>query len=238
MVKVDLVGKLLAPRLLGLLLTVACLYWLASRASQARNIDAWHAMACLTPFVIHSMLEFPFPYAYFLLPAGILVGIVEATHDSSRKLQIKSSWLWWSLILWVGMGGAVVREYFLAEEDFRIVRFENIRVGTTPSSYQVPEIRLLTHLGAMLVQARVQARPGMSQGELHDLEQVALRFPYASLAFRYAVALGLNGDPAGATHQMAIVRGMYGKKYYQQATSELRALEREKYPQLHAVQTP
>jgi hypothetical protein len=136
------------------------------------------------------------------------------------------------------MGGAVVREYFLAEEDFRIVRFENIRVGTTPSSYQVPEIRLLTHLGAMLVQARVQARPGMSQGELHDLEQVALRFPYASLAFRYAVALGLNGDPAGATHQMAIVRGMYGKKYYQQATSELRALEREKYPQLHAVQTP
>jgi hypothetical protein len=222
----------------GLLLSGACLYWLISRAWQARSIVGWHAMACLVPFSVHSMLEFPFPYAYFLLPAGILVGIVEATRIDHCKIQVRTIWLWGILGVWVLLGSAVVREYFLVEEDFRFVRFENMRVGTTPTIYQIPEIRLLTQMGAMLIQARVEARPEMSQSELDELRKVALRFPYAALSFRYAVALGLNGDPAGATRQMAIVKGMYGKLYYRQAIDSLRRLELEKYPQLKAVLTP
>jgi hypothetical protein len=222
----------------GLLLTGACIYWLVSRAWQSRSIPGWHAMACLVPFAIHSLLEFPFPYAYFLLPAGMLVGVVEATRSDARTIQVKTRWLWGVMVIWVVMGGAVVREYFAIEEDFRIVRFENMRVGSTPTSYQAPEIHLLTHMGAMLTQARVEARPGMSQSELNNLREVALRFPYAVMSLRYAVALGLNGDPAGATRQMAVVRGMYGKLYYRQAIDSLRRLEQEKYPQLKAVLTP
>lgn len=131
----------------------------------------------------HALVIFPFPYAYFLLPAGIwwVSSKPRASTTARSRSEPSGFGAFWCLGV---LGSAVVREYFLVEEDFRFVRFENMRVGTTPNSYQIPEIHLLTQMGAMLTQARVEARPGMSPGELNDLGEVALRFPYAALAFR------------------------------------------------------
>ena len=95
--------------------------------------------------------------------------------------------------------------------------------------------------GSVLDQVRAgrqQARPGMTDDELENLRKASLRFPYGSLGLRNALALGLNGNPAGATHQMAVIRGMYGEYYYQAAVSVLRDLEKEKYPVLSLVETP
>ena len=97
---------------------------------------------------------------------------------------------------------------------------------------------MISHMGAMLKAGRQQARPGMTDDELENLRKASLRFPYGSLGLRNALALGLNGNHAGATHQMAVIRGMYGEYYYQAAVSVLRDLEKEKYPVLSLVETP
>lgn len=223
---------------LGLVLTAACAYWFVSRMHGAMRSNAVYAVACLLPIAVHSMVEYPFAYSYFLLTAGLMVGIVEASHRGIHTIRLNLRWVGCALAAWFVLGSYMVYEYLLIEEDFRIVRFENLRIGQTPVEYKVPDIWMFSHMASMLKAGRQQALPGMKPDDLENLRKASLRFPYGALGLRYALALGLNGDPAGATRQMAVVRGMYGEYYYQAAVSVLRALQQEKYPELSKVVTP
>lgn len=223
---------------LGLLLTGACAYWFVSRMVRSTQSNAIYAMACLLPIAVHSMVEYPFAYSYFLLAAGVMVGIVEASQLGEKITRLRLRWIMATLSIWFVFGSYMSYEYFLIEEDFRIVRFENLKIGQTQLNYEIPDVWVISHMGAMLKAARQQAKPGMTSDELENLRKASLRFPYGSLGLRNALALGLNGDPVGATRQMAVIRGMYGENYYQAAVSVLRDLEKEKYPELHLVETP
>lgn len=223
---------------LGLLLTGACVWWFASRIMRTKGPNAVYAMACLIPIAVHSMVEFPFAYSYFLLAAGLMVGIVEGSRLETTTIKLNVRLVGVGLAIWFALGICMVREYFLIEEDFRVVRFENLHLGKTPTDYEIPHVWMLSHLASMLRAGRQEAVPGMSKEEIENLRKASLRFPYSVLGVRYALALGLNGDPAGASHQMAIIRGMYGSYYYGAAVVVLRDQQREKYPELAKVFTP
>jgi O-antigen ligase len=220
---------------LGLLLTGAMAYWTVSRLRSVKLPSAILAMAALLPIGIHSLLEFPFAYAYFLIAAGFFVGIVEAVHIPAKTFSAKVRWLWLFLGLWSGIGAYMVFEYFQIEEDFRIVRFENLHVGATPESYQAPQVWMLSHMAAMLKAARQVPKTDMSQADLENLRKVSDRFAYGAIRFKYAQALGLNGDPAGASKQMQIIHSMYGEYFYHACKDQWQRLTEENYPQLAKV---
>ena len=222
----------------GLLLVGLCGYWFVSRLRRARQPDAIYALACLLPLGIHSLLEYPFAYSYFLVAGGLLVGWVEASIP--RHIVVALNWRLsvGVLTLWAAAGIGIAYEYLPIEEDFRVVRFENLNIGTTPAGYDPPKIYVLSQMGAMLRTSRMRPSPNMSKEALRELSEVANRFPYGALALRNAIALGLNGNPAGASYQMAVIRGMYGEHFYAAAKHDLRLLQTEKYPILKAVETP
>ena len=222
----------------GLLLSGVTSYWFVTRIRASKRIESVYAMACLLPVAVHSMLEYPFAYAYFLIASGVMVGVVEAAMLPIRTIKVSSRLAWGFLAMWVSVGGYVAYEYFLIEEDFRVVRFENMRVGKTPEAYEIPDVWMLSHMAAMLKAARQVAQPDMPKDELENLRKASERFAYGALRFRYAQALALNGNAAQASRQMAIIRGMYGDFYYAACKEELRRLEKEKYPQFAAVLTP
>ena len=93
-------------------------------------------------------------------------------------------------------------------------------------------------MAAMLKAARQVAEPNMEKADVDNLRKSAERFSYGAIRFRYALALALNGDSAGASHQLLIIRGMYGDSYYAACKAEIHRLEQEKYPQLVAVHAP
>ena len=223
---------------LGLLLTGAIAYWFVTRLLASKRLDAVYAMACLLPLAVHSLLEYPFAYAYFLIAAGLMVGVVEAAQVPARTLTLNARWVWGLLALWVPIGGYLTYEYFQIEEDFQVVRFENLRIGKTATAYQVPDVWMLSHLGTMLKSRRLTIEPNMAKADLEMLRVVSHRFADNIPHFRYALALALNGDPVAANHQLAIIRGLYGDKYYAACQRELNRLQKEKYPQLSAVITP
>lgn len=222
---------------LGLLLVGICGWWLVSRIRRVEKLHAVYGMACLLPLVLHSMTEYPFAYAYFLVAGGLLVGLVEGSIPNHKLVTLRLRWVWPSLILWMVAAAWVGYEYVKVEEDFRIVRFENLRLGRTPSEYRPPRLYALSHMGAMLEAARISPTPGMGKEQLERLAFAARRFPYGVLAIKNAIALGLNGNPEAASAQMAVLRGMHGERYYTGAKMELRSFEAE-YPQLKAVQAP
>ena len=222
----------------GLLLTVVIAYWFVTRILRVRGATGVYAMASLLPFAVHSMVEYPFAYAYFLLTAGLLIGMVEACTPSVEVIKLN---LWMSrsvLILWMVLGSYLTVEYFSIEEDFRVVRFENLKIGQTPADYEQPQIWMLSQMAALLKALRFVPEPNMSFQSLKDLSHVAHRFPIGTVNLRYALALGLNDNPAGAALEMRLIRGMYGEADYQRAKSTFRGYEKEKYPQLSAVELP
>lgn len=223
---------------LGLVITGVLAWWFLSRIGRVQGARGVYAMAGLLPLAVHSMVEYPFAYAYFLIAAGFLAGMVEACVPDRQTVSLNRVVCFGALATWILLGSYVVYEYFLIEEDFRIVRFENLRVGRTPEEYKVPQVWMLSHMATMLDAARMRPTPGMRPEQMEKLRLAAKRFPYGPLSMRHAFALGLNGNPAAATIEFQVIRGVYGENYYQAVKAALRELQMEKYPQLAAVETP
>lgn len=221
---------------IGLLLTALSGYWFLTRLMKARSTHAVYAMCAIIPVALHSMVEYPFAYSYFMITAAVMMGIVEKDYATKTILHFRKIYASIGLAICAVVGSGVVYEYILIEEDFRVVRFENLRVGRTPEEYKVPDIVLLTHMRAMLEASRQRPARNMSASELENLRTASLRFPYSILGLRYALALGVNNDPVGATRQMDVVRGMYGVAYYKAAVVALRE-QQIKFPELSQVVT-
>jgi hypothetical protein len=202
---------------IGVILIVLGGYWFLTRLIWVKGALGTYAIAALLPFTIHSMVEYPFAYSYFLLASGVLIGVVEASLDRPKEVFVHRGWLSAVLALWIIIGVGIALDYMFLEEDVRVTRFENLRVGVTDPAYEIPEIRLLTHMAAAQRATRLRPVPNMTAQQLNDMRLAVQRFPNGGLTLRYALAQGLNGDPAGAKRTMAILRGVYGPVYFSNA---------------------
>ena len=128
-----------------------------------------------------------------------------------------------------------VIEYMKIEEDFRIARFEALRIGKTPADYQRPQVHLLTQLDALLEGSRVVPSPGMSLERIELSRKVAMRFPWTAVQNRYALSLALNGHRAEAIRQLKVMRAMHGEKMFEGIVSNWNELGDSKYPELKEV---
>lgn len=218
---------------LGAALVGALIYWFWSRWRKLHTDTGVYAFAAIIPFAIHSLLEFPFAYGYFLVVAGLLVGMVEATTES-RTVVCKKSVVLSVLLSLTVVGVVVANEYLKVEEDFRVARFENMRIGRVPEGYFYSQIYVLSQMGEMLEASRMRPTPGMRQEDIKLLGRVAKRFPYGALTYRYVEALALNGEIELAKRELRILRGLYGPIFYRGVLGEI--MQREKnYPVLRSL---
>lgn len=223
---------------LAALLVLMTGIWLWRRVRFANQLLPWYCLAVAIPVAVHSMLEFPFAYAYFLAPVMFVLGVFEGMAKSKTELGFKRRPVA-ALLLGVSLVGAwSVVEYLSIEADFRVARFEALRVGQTPVSYQRPDVVLLTQLGALLDGTRVSPKPGMTADELALVKNVALRYPWTAMQNRYALSLALNGNPEEAVRQLRVMRAMRGEKIYGEIRANWNGLAQEKYPQLRELKLP
>jgi O-antigen ligase len=213
-------------------------YWAWNRVKAVDASATWYCVALVIPLAVHSMLEFPFAYIYFLVPALLAVGVLEAKTAPTSVLRIKNRSLTLGaaslalIMLWS------VVEYAAVEEDFRIVRFEALRIGRTPSEYSRPELHLLTQFDVMLTASRMAPAPDMSPADIELLRSAAMRFPWTALQNRYALSLALNGNPTEALRQLRVMRAMHGEKHYAALKASWDELANTKYPQLRQLKLP
>jgi hypothetical protein len=212
--------------------------WLWRRVRAARQLTPWYCLALILPVAVHSMLEFPFAYAYFLAPVMFAVGALEGAVGAKLAFRLGVKPALALLLVTTGVMAWSVVEYMAIEEDFRIVRFEALRIGATPASYQRPHVVLLTQLDALLHGGRIVPEPGMSAEEVELARKVALRFPWPATQNRYAQSLALNGNPDEAIRQLLVMRALHGEKSYAQIKEGWTLLAHEKYPQLQTLRLP
>jgi O-antigen ligase len=223
---------------LTLLLVTVMAVWFWRRVSATTSLLPWYCLAVVLPFGVHSMLEFPFAYAYFLVPVMFAVGMLEATLAPNNVVLVGRlpAALGFSLVT-VLMAWSVV-EYIAIEEDFRIVRFEALHVGQTPSDYERPKIYLLTQLDALLEAGRIVPEPDMAPERIELSRKVAMRYPWTATQNRYALSLALNGNAQEAVRQLKVMRAMHGEKTYESIKANWTELANTKYPQLKVLALP
>lgn len=223
---------------LSLLLVLLVSVWVRRRFHSAKQLKPWYCVALMVPVAVHSLVEFPFAYAYFLVPVMFVLGALEAELGSKSVLQFSAKSLVAGLVISTGVLIWLAIEYVRIEEDFRIVRFEALRFGQTPSSYERPSIVLLTQLDALLHGGRIVPRPNMPEQEIELARAVALRFPWPATQNRYALSLALNGNQAEAMRQLRVMRAQHGKNAYRNIKQGWVVMAAEKYPQLGELPIP
>lgn len=212
--------------------------WLWRRIKLANQLVPWYCIAVSLPIAVHSMLEFPFAYSYFLAPVMFSMGVLDRIVGSRRPVRVAVATVVGCLIIVTATMGWSVVEYVEVEEDFRVVRFEALRVGAKPENYERPTLVLLTQLDALLSGGRIVPKPGMSAQELELARKVALRYPWTATQNRYALSLALNGNLEEAIRQMRVIRSLHGEDAYHEIKSNWAALAVEKYPQLANIALP
>lgn len=220
------------------LLTALIAWWLWLRVQSTKNLTAWYCLAFALPLGVHSMLEFPFAYAYLLAPVVFALGMLEGTLAPRQSFGVPWKVAAGTLMVCTVLMAWSVVEYLGIEEDFRVARFEAQHIGETPVDYLRPHVILLTQLGALLADARIVPTPGMSTDQMALARKVALRFPWTATQNRYALSLALNGRPEEARRQIRVMRVMHGEKMHRDIMENWKMLSDTRYPQLQEFLVP
>jgi len=222
----------------AILLVALVVFWLWQRVQDTKCLLPWYCIALALPLLVHSMLEFPFAYAYLMVPAMFAIGVLEGTLAPHRVFKVN----WWvaagALFVVTAMMSWSVFEYIAVEEDFRVARFEAMHMGQTPSDYERPKIYMLTQLDALLEGARIVPSPGMSSERIELARKVAMRYPWTATQNRYALSLALNGNAEEAIRQLKVMRTMYGEHMYEAIKTNWKELGDTRYPVLKLVAMP
>jgi hypothetical protein len=173
-----------------------------------------------------------------LVPAVFAIGILERALAPARFFTVGRLPVATIFVSFTGLLGLSVSEYLSASEDFRVARFEVLRVGVTPDTYVRPQIRILTQLDALSSSTRIRPVPGLSASQIDLMRKVAIHFPSIATQKRYAYCLALNGNPEEAVRQLIVMRAMYPKKYYVKIKAEWEELAENSYPQLPKLNLP
>jgi len=219
-------------------ITIAWLY--KRRAFILRSTDTLWCFALALPVLIHALLEYPHAYAYYVILLGVLAGVIEAGVGGKEvvAMRISTAFITGLAVGWVALIAALGYEYTLAEEDFRMNRFENRRIGPEQTGYQPPHLIFLTQLGDQAHAMRLRAVRGMPAEDVDVLNRVAKRFTWGPIQFRAALALGLNGRPQEATERLRVIKNLFSADVYAEARDNFETLRAQKYPELGLVELP
>lgn len=176
---------------IGLSICIALVGWFVTAVTLVKNIGDALVLLCLSALGVHAMLEYPLHYAYFLLPAGLMIGVLHTrlgfnvVFSTAPKI---SRCLWLAAVV---MLAVTVRDYARVESSFTDLRFEKARIVAKQAGMP-PEVWVLTQLRESIVLGRTEARANMSADELNWMRSVTQAYPSANNIYKLARALALN----------------------------------------------
>lgn len=189
--------------ILGGIFCFAIASWMLWIASRVKTLGQWLLLLSLSVLGFHAMTEFPLYYAYFLLPAGMIVGMLGQQVGAAVVVTTSLK----PLIALFALAGVfltvTIRDYLHIETGFTAVRFESANMKhnlpTTP-----PDVWALTDLRGAIVMARWQPEKGSSAAELETMKSIALAYASGNNILKMAKAYGLNGDEKSAIYWLEI----------------------------------
>lgn len=218
--------------------------WFGWQVYQCRDPLSFALLIAIGVVLSHAMVEYPLNYAYFLLPTGFWMGVLTAAHpcplDCSVLPRLRPLLRAMAVAITAGvlvLFITVVVEYFPYEADWRLMQFQQRRIGNLEHSEPPPAI-ILTGLREFMKFSRAEAKPGLSAQDMEQMRRTSERYAYASSMFKYALAQALNHQGPGAQLTLRRLCKMQTAAACKSAGREWRELTKNQYPQLTVTPFP
>lgn len=178
---------------LGLLLSASLLGWFWTRFRAVQSAENAVLLLFLLVVANHAMLELPLYYAYFLLPTGLVMGMLNTRLGARPVLSVGR---WTAGLLWLAATTLLVllvRDYSRVEPSYENLNFEWLHLKVAPIG--PPDVLLLTQWHDFVEFARYEPKAGLNQTELDALRSIPELFSGALFLHKYASILALNQRP-------------------------------------------
>lgn len=190
---------------------VCWLYWLNKGIRELVSIAA-SLMVCA--ILIHALLEYPIHYAYFLLPLGFLLGIIQGQYPNLPTVKLKSSVIVTVMVIGVVLVGMIYRDYITYRQQSVFVSKKTLTASQKEVMNQ--EIYVLTQFKERVWWIGLNPYTQMSDRQLQYLGRMVANLASAYDINKYAQVLAFNGKKAEAEHQLWILKTLHGQnKSYQ-----------------------
>lgn len=175
------------------------------------KIETVFASLMILPILVHSLLEYPFKYAYFLLPAGFFWGIM-ISEIELKVFKVRS--IYFNLI---SIFGFIILSFIFKEFNESIDN--NVAANTYEMNGRIDQFELAYPV-YILDEFKYRSQwfalnpyTKLSKIDLDKIEKmVSLHLtPYDLL--KYAKILSYNGYQKEALSQLKILEILYGEKY-------------------------
>jgi len=181
----------------GLFVSFYLVRWFWLRLREVRNSEDAVLMLFLVVVGNHALLELPLHHAYFLLPAGLVMGALNMRLHA-RPLATIGRWSYIAVLLVSAvMLGALIRDYSRVEASYQALRFEWARI-----QYQTrgtpPEVLLLTQWRDFIQMARYDPPEQMTDDEIDWMRKVNSTTPSTGGFHKLAAALAMHKQPVEA----------------------------------------
>jgi len=195
---------ILAP----LIALVAVVAWVRGFQWRALNLETWWLIALLAIIGIHSQLEYPLWYAFFLGVAAFLLGAGDEKLTSITLPKMARPFAFTTLALILVAGAANLSTLFIANS--KLEKQLTISVHTGIKNYAqyesdlkwVYENSLLTPYAETMFVAAIVPNKAQIDDQIW-LSETSMRFmPLKQNAYNHVLLLKIKGDHAGAAKQL------------------------------------
>lgn len=186
---------------LGLLLCAVLAWWLGPYLTRARSAQAGYWLVAVLGLGVHALLEYPQAYLYFLLPVGLMIGVIEAQVPVHRVLRVPAWAMGLAWLALAGLSAVVFVDAVRASNAYTEVRFADARIGTRSAPPEVPRLVLLDQLQAFVQLRATSVEAAPTEATLNEAARVTRRQPLRWVSMRYAQLLALAGQHEAAAQE-------------------------------------
>ena len=186
----------------------AWLFWLNKGVKDAISIVAT-LMVCA--ILIHGLLEFPLHYAYFLLPVGFLLGVIQAQYKNLPAIQMSSKITSVIAIICIVGCAVSVRDYFLYKEQSGIASLKT-PLSASQQNVMDKDIILLTQFKERIWWIQLDPKTKMNGEQLAHIERMVANMSAKYDLYKHAQVLAFNGKEKQARHQLWVLETLHNQK--------------------------
>ena len=196
--------------------------WLGKLFFQKNTVESLFAWVGLFFFLTHSMLEYPHAYLFLLLPAGLLIGVIEGQRKN-RSFEIPVPKMLVAIMAVAGLAGTAVfwKNYSIIEDDYRAAN-RRIQADFIPEELQAASRTvLLSNVQSFIYFMRLPLKEGYSEERLQWIGKFITRYPRKFSLVKFSYILALNGRKDEAITQIIKVKEIFGISALEEALGYL-----------------
>ena len=199
---------------LTLLILAASLYWMYQCCfRQWQRLPVRFAILIFAALGVHSLVEFPLWYATVLIPFGLLIGALHRPELGEKAFALARGWALSAALAMMVFMLVAAWDYLRVVIGFGAMMREQLGKPVLSGSTVKPELTLYSQFYDYFQVSKIKVEPGISAADVAFLERASIRFCYAPVLQRLALAYVYTSRPNEALQVLFTIERLQTRDY-------------------------